>query len=197
MADSQNVRMIIVRKHKMSEADLIIHGLTASGARLHVIARGALRSKKRFGGGILEPTHYIEGVIKPSRNPDGLGVLEDAKLLESFIGLREDYDRLDLALRLVNAIDRSSPGGELPGVFNLLGNALRALAGGEPTERIEVQFTLKFLRLHGVLESEPWMSPYLATSLSPEEPTEFLAIPDFKRRDILDRMKQFVATASV
>lgn len=197
MADLQNIRMIIVRKHKMSEADLIIHGLTADGSRLHAIARGALRSKKRFGGGILEPTHYIEAMIRPPRNPDGLSVIEDAKLVENFEGLRKDYDRLDLALRLVNAIDRSSPGGELPGIFNLLGHALKALASGEPTERIEIQFTLKFLRLHGVLQSEPWMSPYLAKPLASEQQAEFSEIPDFKRKDILMRMKQFVETASI
>lgn len=197
MADLQNVRMIIVRKHKISEADLIIHGLTADGSRLHMIARGALRSKKRFGGGILEPTHYIEGVIRPARTPDGLSVLEDAKILENFSGLRTDYDRLDLSLRLVNAIDRSSPGGELPGIFNLLGHALKALAAGEPTDRIEIQFILKFLRLHGVLETEPWMSSYLAKPLAPEEPVEFSEIPDFKRKDIQLRLKQFVETASL
>lgn len=203
MADLQNVRMIIVRKHKISEADLIIHGLLADGSRLHAIARGALKSRKRFGGGILEPTHYIEGLIKPSRTPDGLAVLEDAKLLEGFTGLRSDYERLDLALRLVNSIDRSSPGGELAGVFNLLGHALKALAAGEPVARIEIQFTLKFLKLHGVLESEPWMSSYLMQPLTPIaaqtgiSPASFSEIPEFRRKDILERLKQFVATASL
>lgn len=176
------LRLLILRVFKWSEADLIVHGLAPSGERVHLMARGALKSRKRFGGGILEPTRCIEAKIREARSPEGLATLLDARVIEDFSDLRRDYDRLHLALRLVDLVNRSSPGGELPGVFNLLHQALKALAGGKPVERVETQFALYFLKLHGVLEAETGLRD--ASELS--EP---------QRRHLLERMNQFVATA--
>lgn len=160
-----------------------------------MIARGALKSRKRFGGGLLEPTHYIEGIVRKPRSVDGLAVLEDARLLENFAGLRQDYDRLNLALRFVEMVDRSSPGGEFAGIFNLLGHALKALASGAPIERIEIQFELKFLRLHGVLENEGWMQAYLSKAFAEDLPPAPLS--DLQRNALRERVREYILTANI
>lgn len=191
--------MLLLKKSKFAEADLILHGLLPSGERIHLIARSALKSRKRFGGGILEPTHYIEGIVRKGKSAESLHVLEDARLLENFAGLRLDYDRLNLALQLVEMIDRSSPGGELPGVFNLLGHALKALSSGQSVDRIEIQFALKLLRLHGVLESEPWMQAYLAKAFSDPsaETVEFAELSEMQKSSLRLRVKQYIMTADL
>lgn len=153
--------MIVLKKVKMSESDLIIHGLTVNGSRLHLLARGALRSRKRFGGGVLEPSHFIEAEFTPPAETQQIGVLLEARILDSFEGLRTDYDRLETALRLLDLIDRSSPGGEMPGTFDLLGNALKSLDLGQRQDRVELQFLIKLLSIHGSLDREEWMTDFL------------------------------------
>ncbi len=59
----EKTRLIILRTIKYSEADLIVHGLNTEGARINFMAKSALKSRKRFGGGVLEPTHYMRPCI--------------------------------------------------------------------------------------------------------------------------------------
>lgn len=194
----KSIRMIILKRMKWSEADLIIHGLQPTGERIHCLARAALKSRKRFGGGILEPSHYIEGQVKLSNKVDGLHNLEDARLVESFPGLREDYDRLSLGLRFLDVIDRSNPGEVFPEIFNLLGNALKALAQGGHLERVEIQFGLKFLKLHGVLEMDAWMAPFLEKPLVLPDPGQSLGETHPGRRQWLsEQLKIYIQNASL
>lgn len=195
---NKSVRMIVLKRMKWAEADLIIHGLEPSGARLHCLARGALKSKRRFGGGLLEPTHFLECQIKTSTREEGLHALEDARLLEGFEGLRQDYDRLNLALRFLDIIDRSNPGDFFPEIFNLLGNSLKSLAAGAELARVEVQFGLKFLKLHGVLEFDEWMAPFLERPIAtPDGESSFPAVPVAKRNWLSEQIKRYVHSAAL
>ena len=65
MTQAQN-RFIILKKMKYGESDLILHAISMQGEKLSFIARGALKSKKRFGGGVLEPTHFVSFTYKQS-----------------------------------------------------------------------------------------------------------------------------------
>ena len=53
-------RLFILKVVKYGEADLLVFGLNSMGAKVPLFAKAALKSKKRFGGGVLESTHYIE-----------------------------------------------------------------------------------------------------------------------------------------
>lgn len=186
-------KLIVLKKIKMSESDLIVHGLTARGSRLHLLARGALRSKKRFGGGVLEPSHYIEIEYTPPGENSQMGVLLEAKIIDSFEGLRKDYDRLDTALRLLDLIERSSPGGEMAGTFDLLGNALKSLDAGQRQDRIELQFMLKLLSIHGLLEREEWMNDFLKLPLRTETDAPLLKFTNAPKMDwARQQIKQFL-----
>lgn len=146
-------KMIVLRVFKHGESDLIVHALNMSGQKQSVFARAALKSKKRFGGGVLEPTHFIQATYQPARGEGGLGSLREAQLIEEFSKIRNDYDKVELALHFIDLIDRMSFEGTVDseGLFDLLGNALRAVETVENLERLRVHFELKLLAIQGML----------------------------------------------
>ena len=97
---------------------------------MNFFAKGALKSRKRFAGGVLEPTHYIEAtyMARSSRDADPLHTLLEATLLRAFPNLRTDYDRLEAALHMLALVHKLGQQGvvDSPDLFNLLGNALQA-----------------------------------------------------------------------
>ena len=159
MAQSITDRIIIVKKVKYGESDLIVHAINSSGARIHFIAKGALRSKKRFGGGVLEPTHFVEVNYKEKRGEQpegGLHFLNEAKVLNDFSRLREDYDRLELGLYFVGLVSKVVQEGALEeqSIFDLIGHALNQAQTSENLALLRAQFELKFLYQQGVLPEE-------------------------------------------
>lgn len=180
---AQSAKIIVLKKIKLSESDLIIHGLNSKGSRLHLIARGALRSKKRFGGGVLEPSHFIEIEYTPPGEHTQMGVLLEARVIDSFEGLKTDYDRLTTALRILDVIERSSPGGDMPGSFDLLGNTLKGLDLGYSYERIELHFLLKLLSIHGILEIDEWMGDFLRLPIRTQAEQQLIKLTEGARVD--------------
>ncbi|MFN7727711.1 MAG: DNA repair protein RecO [Bdellovibrio sp.] len=164
----EKVRFFILKRIKWSESDLILQTLTPQGAKLSCLARGALKSKRRFNGGVLEPTHFVEAVIRPSSQADGLATIEEAKLIEAFEGLRTSYDRLETALQVLEIIEKVAQANDQNSqhLFDLLGHSLRALQTTESILATKAQFVLKFLYHQGVLEVEPWMNTYLKAPMN-------------------------------
>jgi len=160
-------RIIVLRKIKHGEADLIIHGLNRQGAKMAFFAKAAAKSKKRFGGGVLDPTHYIRVDYQESKTGDGLMRLEDAKLLEGFNSLRSDYERLETALYFVSLIEKVSKEGTVdsPELFDLLGNGLRASQKSKDLGKLRLHFQIRLLANQGVMPNVPWASEFLEKSL--------------------------------
>jgi DNA repair protein RecO (recombination protein O) len=147
-------KIFVLRVIPYRESDIIIHGLTSLGSKIVLYARGAKRSKKRFGGGILEPTHYLQVHYEASpRNPESMLQLKEASLIEDFPALRENYERLDLALYFVSMVDRISKEGMVhsEGIFDLLGNSLRSAETSQALDLLKLHFELKLLALQGEL----------------------------------------------
>jgi DNA repair protein RecO (recombination protein O) len=164
-------KFIILRTMKYGEADLILHALSPMGEKLSFIARSALRSKKRFGGGVLEPSHFVQFTYKQAKGSvegGGLNTLSEATLIEDFRGLRKDYDRLEVALHVLDCVARVSQEGDRnsDAVFNLLGNTLKALETSDNVVLLKMLFYLKFLFQQGVLTVEPWMTPFLKVNMT-------------------------------
>lgn len=163
----------ILKKSKFSESDLILQALSGEGEKVSFFVKGALRSKKRFGGGVLEPTHLIEIVYQKARQDGGLNLLKEARLVEAFEGLRLDYDRLELALFALDCVSRVSLEGDQNSrvVFQLLGHLFRVLDAPPTPDSVldlivlRAQFMVKFLYQQGVLTPESWLEPFLKTSL--------------------------------
>lgn len=161
-------RFIILRKMKYGEADLIIHALSTNGEKLSFIARGALRSKKRFGGGVLEPSHFVTLTYKASGGEGKLHLLQEATLVNDFAGLRDDYDKLEFALHVLECVSKVSQEGDQHSdfLFNLLGHTLRAAETTKDVLVLKMHFYLRFMLQQGVIDAEPWMTPFLRTNLS-------------------------------
>lgn len=163
-------RIFVLKTFKYGESDLVVHGLNMQGARMSFLAKGGLKSRKRFAGGVLEPTHYIEVTFKErySNDADPMHTLLEAQLLREFAKLRTDYDRLELSLRMLQLVHRLGQAGvvDSPDLFNLLGNALQAAETSENLEQLKLQFELKLLASQGVLPHEPEFTLWLEVNLS-------------------------------
>lgn len=164
-------KIFVLRTIKHGESDLIVHGLNSLGARMGFIAKGGLRSKKRFAGGILEPTHYIEVTYRQrnvSGDSDPLHLLMEARLLREFPRLRTDYARLEAALYMLQLVHKVGQQGVVDSsdLFNLLGNALQAAETSDSLENLKLHFDLKLLSAQGVLPGHPSFTPWLQTGLA-------------------------------
>lgn len=147
-----STKAFVLRTYKYGESDLIVHLLAQSGEKLKVFARAALKSKKRFGGGVLEPTHYISLSYREGRD-SGLGQLLEANLIEGFESLRQSYDRLQLALHFISLVDKLSLEGtdDMQPLFDLLGHGLNAAQVSQHLDLLRTQFELKLLYSLGIL----------------------------------------------
>ena len=175
--------LLILKKIKYSEADLIIHALSQEGEKMSFLARGALRSKKRFGGGVLEPTHHVKLTYSVSPQSD-MHTLKEAQLLQGFEQIRTDYDKVEFALSALSVVSQVSMEGDSNSatMYNLLGHLLKKLESVQnPQDLIllKVQFYLKFLLQQGVLEVEDWMKPFLKLSL--QDPESFAQMAPHKQ----------------
>jgi DNA repair protein RecO (recombination protein O) len=195
-------RLIVLRKIKFQEADLIIHGINSRGMRVSFLAKNALKSKRRFGGGVFDPFHYIEiGLTRLPKNEDQLLIVQEVRLLKDFEGIKKNYDCLDVGFQILEMVYKVIQMGESHGetLFQLVGNALIALdAQGEVNlQCLRVSFMLKFLNQQGVLKTEPWMYPFLRTPI--REPILNLNISGLKSKvTTLDLVvQQYLLTAQI
>jgi DNA repair protein RecO (recombination protein O) len=194
--------MIVLRKIKFQESDLIIQGINSRGIRVSLLAKGALKSKKRFGGGVFDPFHYIEfGLTRLPKGDDQLMLVQEAKLVKDFELIKKSYDRLQVGFQFLEMVYKVIQAGDAHGeaLFQLLGNALTALESYEEQqlEVLRASFMLKFLMQQGVLKIEHWMRPFLATSL--REPILQLNFNELNPRiKVMDSvLQQYLVSAQV
>ena len=176
-------RLFVLKVIKYGEADLIVMGLNAMGVKIPLFAKSALKSRKRFGGGVLEATHYIEATYgHTSRSFRGslktkctynysmdhnFYFLKEATLLDDFHKIRTDYDRLHLGLYMLKLVNHFCKEG-LPDntqVFHLLGNSLKALETSKKLNELQMVFELRLLKLQGILEEDDSMKKVLGGSI--------------------------------
>lgn len=166
-------KILVLRLFKHGESDLIVHALNPGGARMNFFARGAAKSKKRFPGGILEPTHYLEVSYRQGSSSDGdpLHTLQEAQLIREFPKLRTDYKRLESALHLLKVVHKLSQQGVIdsPDLFNLLGNTLAAAETSRDLDKLKVHFELKLLSNQGMLPPEPRFQSWLSAAIAQHE----------------------------
>ena len=166
-------KIFLLKKTRYGDADLILQALTPRGARISLFARSALKSRKRFGGGVLEPTHYVLALFDEKKhgqgNRDGsLSTLREASLIEDFQGIRSEYARLETALRFVQLVSDVSREGDVGSheLYNLLGNALRAAETTDALDKLQVHFTAKLLAIQGLLPHDRDESILLRASIA-------------------------------
>ncbi len=147
----------MLRSIRYGEADRILHLYTPGHGRIAAIAKGARRSRSRFGAR-LEPFFQIRVVLHEGRGE--LYTVTGVETIDARPGLRESAQALDGAARACDAVARLFETDEPhPEVFTLLANELTVLAeraaaigGAEPPATANaLAFRLKLLLAAGIV----------------------------------------------
>jgi DNA repair protein RecO (recombination protein O) len=141
---------IVLRTHRLGEADKIASLLTRQLGRLRAVAKGAFSRRGRYGAA-LEPLSYIRVWVYDRENRD-LQRIGTAEIVESFFEIQRDY-RVQLAAQyLAEVTERFLPDREVnERVFRLLLAVLRAFKRFGEVNRPLLFFDYWLLRLGGFL----------------------------------------------
>ena len=159
MPGSLRTEAIVLRSIRYGEADRILHLYTPEPGRLSAIAKGARRTRSRFGAR-LEPFFQLRALLYEGRSD--LLTVTSAETLDAHGPLRERAASLDAAARACDAVSRLFETDDpSPAVFHLLANELRLLDDDEAASRPahQLAFRLKLLVAGG-------FTPQLATCAS-------------------------------
>jgi DNA repair protein RecO (recombination protein O) len=151
MPGSLKTEAIVLRSIRYGEADRILHLYTPHRGRMSAIAKGARRSRSRFGAR-LEPFFHIRAVLQEGRGD--LLTVSAVDTVAAHGAVRDHAATLDAAARACDAVSRmfETPDPH-PEVFVLLANQL-ALLGADATHARSASglaFRLKLLLAAGIL----------------------------------------------
>jgi DNA repair protein RecO (recombination protein O) len=151
LAGPLKTEAIVLRSIRYGEADRILHLYTPGYGRLSAIAKGARRSRSRFGAR-LEPFFHIRAVLHEGRSE--LLTVTGADTVSAHGAVRDHASTLDAAARACDSVARlfetSDPH---PEVFVLLANELSLLNADPAQARTAngLAFRLKLLLAAGIV----------------------------------------------
>ena len=136
---------VVLRTHKLGEADRIVVLVTAGHGKVRAVAKGVRRTKSRFGGR-LEPISHVSLLLYEGRELD---TVTQAEAIDVFRAVREDLARVGDAMAMLEVVDQVAQEREAnPRLFQLLVGALRALEVGRSPLLVPA-FFWKLLSLEG------------------------------------------------
>jgi len=142
---------IVLRSIRYGEADRILHLYTPGLGRMSAIAKGARRTRSRFGAR-LEPFFHVRLVLHEGRGD--LYTVTSVDTLAAHGALRDHASTLDAAARACDAVSRLFETDDPhPEVFRLLANGL-ALLAADPAHAgmaTGLAFRLKLLLAAGIV----------------------------------------------
>lgn len=118
---------IVLRTHKLGEADRIVTMLTRDSGRIRAVAKGVRRTKSRFGAR-LEPFMHVDVQRAQGRSLD---VVTQVVTIAPYAGsITGDYTRYTVGTAMLETAERLTAEELEPAVqqFRLLVGAIRALA---------------------------------------------------------------------
>jgi DNA repair protein RecO (recombination protein O) len=138
-------RGVVLRTHKLGEADRIVTLLTEQHGKVRAVAKGIRKTKSRFGGR-LEPPSHVAVLLYEGRELD---IVTQAETIDHHRALRGDFERLGRAVSMLEAADQLSLEREPnPPLYQMLVRALRTL-GEHDGPLVVAAFFLKLLDLEG------------------------------------------------
>ncbi|WP_427868889.1 DNA repair protein RecO [Leucobacter luti] len=116
---------VVLRTHKLGEADRIVTLLTRGRGLLRAVAKGVRRTSSKFGAR-LEPFMVADLQCYEGRTLD---TITQAETLGAYgPAISSDYDRYRAGNVIVETAERLAEGGPSPELYALLVGALRTLA---------------------------------------------------------------------
>lgn len=140
---------VVLRTHKLGEADRIVTLLTRRHGRVRAVAKGVRRTRSRFGAR-LEPGARVDVQLYAGRELD---IVTQAETLDAFgAELTGDYGRYTVAVAVLETALRLTDEEREPALrlYLLLVGALRALAtAAHPPRLVLDAFALRALSVSG------------------------------------------------
>jgi DNA repair protein RecO (recombination protein O) len=142
-------RAVVVRQHKLGEADRIVTLLTRDHGLVRAVAKGVRRTRSKFGSR-LEPFAHIDVQLHPGRNLD---IVTQVVSIDAFAtDIVCDYGRYTSACAILETAERLA--GEehapAPALHRLTVGALRAVAdGARPRELVLDAYLLRAMGIAG------------------------------------------------
>jgi DNA repair protein RecO (recombination protein O) len=142
-------RAVVVRQHKLGEADRIVTLLTRDHGLVRAVAKGVRRTRSKFGSR-LEPFAHIDVQLHPGRNLD---IVTQVVSIDAFASdIVSDYGRYTSACAVLETAERLA--GEerapAPALHRLTVGALRAVAdGARPRELVLDAYLLRAMGIAG------------------------------------------------
>src|SRR3984957_13810377 len=142
-------RAVVVRQHKLGEADRIVTLLTRDHGLVRAVAKGVRRTRSKFGAR-LEPFAHIDVQLPPGRNLD---IVTQVVSLDAFAtDIVSDYGRYTSACAMLETAERLA--GEerapAPELHRLTVGALRAVADdSRPRELVLDAYLLRAMSIAG------------------------------------------------
>ena len=140
---------IILKSSSFFEKDRRLTILTKENGRITALVRGGSNSQKKWGARI-EPLNLSR--IQASKGKSFI-YINQCDILESYPRIRNEFERITLALYWVDIILKgSSQGQENRELFYLVHKALKMLGNDDlPVETIKDWFHYQFLTIEGLL----------------------------------------------
>lgn len=138
---------VVLRTHKLGEADRIVTLLTKSHGKVRAVAKGVRRTSSKFGAR-LEPFMVADIQFYQGRNLD---TIQQAETIASYgADIVDDYARFTAANVMVETADKVTELEGSPQQYLLLIGALRSLSRQEhPTELTLDSYLLRVLSMAG------------------------------------------------
>ncbi len=140
-------RAVVLRQHKLGEADRIVTLLTRDHGLVRAVAKGVRRTRSKFGSR-LEPFAHIDVQLHPGRNLD---IVTQVVSIDAFAtDIVNDYGRYTCGCAILETAERLA--GEernpMPALQRLTVGALRAVADGSRSRELVLDAYL--LRAMGI-----------------------------------------------
>lgn len=121
---------VVLRTHKLGEADRIITVLTRQHGLVRAVAKGVRRTTSRWGSRV-EPFTHVDLQLAEGRSLDVITQAETLTAFQATLGL--DYDRYTAGTAMLETAERLVSEEKQPAVqqYLLLVGGLRALVAGE------------------------------------------------------------------
>ena len=146
---SYRAEAIVLRTHKLGEADRIITLLTRERGKVRAVAKGVRRTKSKFGAR-LEPFSRVDLLVFEGKNLD---IITQAESLNAYgQDLALDYSLWTAGQTMLETADRLTPEDSISAEsqYLLLVGALRTLVTGEHASNLVLDaFLLRSLSMAG------------------------------------------------
>lgn len=145
----QKTEAVVLKSLNHGDTSKIVTLYARDRGKLKLIAKG-VRSPKSKAGGLFQPTRHLQ-IIYYEKTQSDLQLFKSGELINGFFGLESDFDRLTLAMVIVELLDRSTEDEEShASTFDLLTQTLKDLSQPDkPASRTYWKFHLQLLKALG------------------------------------------------